>query len=93
MHRKPCLRAGDKACIGPPLVRYILEAHLQCRHRVDVIQIERSLCACVCEHDVMDTAVAPGPLKNLQHFFFNEKPQTLVMRDAVPLCVCVFTCV
>lgn len=64
MHRKPYLRAGDNTANGPPVVRYILGVVLQCRHRVDVIQIEHSLCACVHERDVMGTAAAPGPLKN-----------------------------
>lgn len=64
VHRKPCLRAGDKTAIGSPVVRYLLEVLLQYRHRVDVIQAERSLCACVREQDVMDTAAAPGPLKS-----------------------------
>lgn len=90
VHRKPCLRAGDKAAIGPPVVRYILEVLLQCRHRVDVIQTEHLLCACVRERDVMDIAAASGPLKNTR---FNAIPQTLVRRDAIPLCVFVHTCV
>lgn len=62
------MRTADKTAIGPPVVRYILEVLLQCRHRVDVIQTEHSLCACVCERDVMDTAAAPGPLENTLMF-------------------------
>lgn len=62
--RKPCLGAAAKTANCPPVVRFILEVLLRCRHGVDVIQTERSLRARVRERDAVGAAAVPALLKN-----------------------------